>query len=156
MVARRALFATFALVTLALASCTPSQLQSTLKQAASDASIIATGLKNALPQLAAIQGMPAGTIAKAGVLVSDIQSVAAAINASTSASAALPSVQQLEADVNTLVSTLASFPLPPPVSTILQATSVLLPVIEIAVGLAVTPHAGTMTPDEARAVLLGY
>jgi hypothetical protein len=155
MFSRRSFVSAVAALLLALSpiACTSVQIHAAMKQAAMDTSLIALSLKNALPQLAAIQGMPADTITELAGYVDDLQRVAAAINAAASASEALPSVQQLEADLNSIVGALATFPLPPNISTVLQAATVLLPVIEVAVGIAVPPQAGPMSPAQARAVL---
>lgn len=138
---------------LAMFACSTTSVTAALKQAASDANIIATAISNALPQLATVQGIPPDSLTKAASFVVDIQRAAAAISAASTAADAQPSVQQLEAGFNALVGVLATLPLPPQVATVIQAANVLLPVIEIAVGMAVTPKAGAMSPDQARAVL---
>lgn len=138
---------------LALASCNTAQVDQALAQAASDAQQIAAALKAILPNIGTVVGISPDKVAKAGQIIADIQSAAAAISSASSASAALPSVQQLEQDVNAVVSVLAGLPLPPPVGPALQAASILLPVIEAAVGIVVpqAPEPGTV--DQARGVL---
>lgn len=136
-------------------ACTATQVSSALQAAASDANIIATGLKADLPAIATIQGVSPATVASIGALVADIQTISSTITAASSATTALPSVQQLEADFNGIASALSALPLPPQVASVLQAASVLLPLIEMSVGLVVSPRAESMTPDAARAILLG-
>lgn len=144
-----------------LDACTTSQVAAALPQYAQDATTIANGLEVALTQLKTVNGVPPATLTQIGGYITDMQSVAAAISNAASASAALPSVQQLEADVNGAVSAAAALGslLPPPVSTALQAAAVLLPVVETGVGLvvnAVKPTTGaTMTPAQARGILNG-
>jgi hypothetical protein len=151
---------------IALVGCTAAQVTAALQQAAADAQSIGNGLKAVLPQIGTLVGINPATVALIGSAVADIQTAAAGIGAAASASAALPSVQQLEGDFNSIVSALAAVPLiPPPISTALQAASILLPPIESAVGLVVAPAAAAAphalatasptvnTPAAARAFL---
>lgn len=141
----------------ALAGCAGTTAAgSALQQAISDAGLIATGLAGALKQLAAAS-FSAPILVKATTAVADIQAAVAALASAASATAAQPLVQRIGADVNAVVGVLAGLPLPAPVSTALTAASVLLPVIEAAVGIvvsAVAPHAqSAMTPAQARRAL---
>jgi hypothetical protein len=152
-------------VTTGLAACTAAQVNNALVQAGTDAKLIGNGLLSVLPQLATVAGITPATLAAVQAAVTGIQTAATAIAAASSASAALPAVQSLEADFNAIIGALASVPLiPPPISTALQAASILLPIIEAAVGLvlpaqAVAPHAmatapaSMNTPDSARLFL---
>jgi len=76
------------------------------------------------------------------------------VSAATTATAQ-PVVSRVEADVNAVIAVLAGLPLPAPLPTVLEAASVLLPIIEAAVGMTtlvgITP--ATMTPRQARAAL---
>jgi hypothetical protein len=144
-----------ALAGLTLVRCSATQIDAGLKQAAADTATIAVSLKNALPVIAGTNGISSAVVARVGVAVADIQTVAAAVAAAATPAAALPSVQQLEVDFNAIVNSLAGLPLPPPISSALTAASVLLPIIELAVGMIVPPSASKMTPDEARAILKG-
>lgn len=161
---RRRLLAGAALLTLA-ACANAVQVVDTVAQ---DAAAIAGGLKGVLPQVGTIVGVPAATVAKVGQYVADIQSAAGAVQAAAgSAPGQATAVQQIATAVNGIVGALAAFSavLPSPVSAALAAASVLLPVIESAVGLVipktaaialpppVAAQAATMTPDKALATL---
>lgn len=149
--------------TLALPGCTltgnapNTTVDSAISLVANDAGLIANGLQGVLTQLPAlnISGLTPAILAEVGSDVADAKALAVALAGATSAAAAQPIVQKIETYVNTIVSTLAVLPLPPPISTALQAAAILLPVIEAAVGLIVGPQAsrGGMAANEARLVL---
>lgn len=136
----------------ALAACQTGN--TTLAVVAQDVSTIASGLLGVLPNLPA-NIVPAATMAKVGEAVADLQKLAAQLSSTATTTAAQPIVQQVEADVNTIVDALAAFPIPPPYSTAIQAAAVLLPVIEVAVGFVVPAKtaSASMTADQARAAL---
>jgi hypothetical protein len=95
-----------------------------------------------------------------GSALGSVQSVATALAKVTDKAAAQPLVTKLETYVNAFVSAAAGIPLlPPSIQLALQAASILLPVIEVAVGLvlpsAPKASAATMTPAQARLVLKG-
>lgn len=145
-----------------LVGCNGLTANQAIGQAAQDAATIAAGLKGSLTSLAAlnIQGLTPDKLQAVGLAVAGIQTVATALSMASSSSQARPLVQQLEADLNAVVDTLAGLPLPPQISLPLQAAAILLPVIETAVGMAVTqlnpPAAAVaMTADQARAILIG-
>lgn len=147
---------------LALGACslTPAQVSAISGQAVSDVQTIASGLKAILPQIAAVVGIPATTVTTVTNLVGDISSVAAGISTATAQSSAQTVVQQVEADVNSVVSVLAAIPfLPPPIILALQAATVLLPAIETALNMIVPASlkakadAISLTPAGARAYL---
>lgn len=136
-----------------LAACANSGTPVTVQSVSQDVTLIATGLNNALSAPSVTALIPAATLPKIQQALSDLNSLATQVAASPSAAAQKGSVAVIEQDVNTIVSALAGLPgLPPNVSTILTAATVLLPVIEVAVGLVVPAGAATaaMTPDAAR------
>jgi hypothetical protein len=139
----------------AASALTPLGACSTFQQVASvvasDTLTIANGLTGVLAQLGTYSFVPAALISKVGVYIADVKSVATSLQ-TASASSATALVQQVETDVNAVVSALAGLPLPAPISTALQAASVLLPVIEAAVGLVVSQFTGTGTTTPAAAM----
>lgn len=154
-----ALLATSAL----LAACNPGQVAQISSEVASDAGIIASGLQGALAGLTTL-GIAGLTPAKAqtvGDAIAGIKSIASALAGAATASAAQPMVQQLEADLNAIVAALAGLPLPPQIALPLQAATVLLPIIEAAVGMVISNVSALraaqpgMTADQARALLIG-
>ena len=153
---RRALLGATVLAPVALAGCAtlsgnPNEIAA---QVLNDANLIASGLANALPGLQASNVVPAGVMAQAQALVGKIQASAASMSATISKNSAQPIVTQIEQDVNSFAALLAGLPLPPPFAQVVEAAVVLLPVIEIGVGLAVPAGAShAMTPAEARLVL---
>lgn len=132
-------------------------------QVASDVGLIATAFQAALPNFAKIVGISPTQLATINADVTDLVQVSGEIAKVAGDNQAQPLVQRVEGDVNGIVGVLAGLPLPAPISTALEAAGVLLPVIEAAVGLVVTPPTATalyaahshMTPDQARAVLEG-
>jgi hypothetical protein len=162
MITRRLLVSAAPAVALAplLAACAGKTVDQSIATVVTDVSTIANGLQGTLTQLGAlgVAGLTPAIVSTVGNYVADLQQVATQVSGATTTAAAQPLVQKVETYVNTIVSTLALIPLPPPISTALQAAAILLPVIEVAVGLLVPPTNGAspgMTPDQARLVLLG-
>jgi hypothetical protein len=132
-----------------------------------DLSQIATGFETALPALVATTPpvLPATTLATVETDTNQVITLAKQVTAVTTASAALPTVQQIGADLNAVVGIAAGI-VPPPYGTMLAAAAVLLPIIETTLqGLlgTITPPAAsaklksaalpTMTPAQARAAI---
>lgn len=133
--------------------------QQNLAQVVADVSSIATAFGKALPQIQALN-LSEDIRARINASVANLQAVTVAVAAAaTSTTAEQPLIQKVETDVNAVVDALAAIPLPVPLSSIIQAATILLPIIEIAVGLVVPAQAKAragaipMSPDEARAVL---
>lgn len=131
----------------------------TISNVVSDVQIIGDGLQGVFAQLGQLS-LPALTpsiMSTVGNAITNLQKVAAALGAVNTTAAAQPLVKKIETYVNAVVSALAMLPLPPPISTAIQAAAILLPIIETAVGLAIpqTPKASSMSPAQARMVLLG-
>jgi hypothetical protein len=142
---------------LPLAACAGGQLPTpSIGVVANDVKIIATGLQGVMNQLGALSvpGLTPQVLNTCQTSLAGLQTCAAAIANASSAVDAKPTVEQVEGYVNAFVGALAVLPLPAPVNTALVAATILLPVIEAAVGLAISnaPPA-TMTPDQARSAL---
>lgn len=158
---RRTLLAAMAISPLAACSSTTPP-DPNLSQAVQDVNALSAGLSGMLAGLSAsgAAGLTPDVLATVNGAIANLKTAAAAIAKTATAVAAQPVVQQVEGYVNTVVSVLGALPLPPPISTVLEAASVLLPIIEAAVGL-LTPAAkmkaapASMTPDQARLILLG-
>lgn len=137
-------FFAFAGVLLALAGCGAATGDATSAQriakAARNASILATGLQTSVNLMAdnpAI-GMSEGTREKLQTALAGIRAASVALAETSSVDDARPLVLRLTEYANTIISTAAMIPgLPTPVSAGLAAASILLPVIQIAVGMAV-------------------
>jgi len=142
-----------ALAATMLAACAAGTM--TPATVADDVTLITTAFTAMLPTLASTPGISAAATASVDQAVVDLQSAAAAVAAADTTVSARPVVVRVEANVNAVIAVLAGLTLPAPISTILEAVSVLLPVIEAAVGLTapVGTEPGTMTPAQARAVL---
>ena len=144
---------------------TPAQVNTALSAAASDAQTIAAGLSGAMSSLATLKipGLTATTIGKVQTAIAAIVTVANGLSGATSTNTAQPLVQQLEGDINAVVDALAGLPLPAEIELPLQAATVLLPLIETAVGMVVSQVTSAakmrattpMTPAQARALLIG-
>ena len=154
---RRSLLALASLVPFTfIAGCAVSST-SQLQTVVSDINLIATSLNAALPAFAAISGITPTALAKVQSAVADLVAVASAAGTADTATQMQPLVQRVESDVNSVVSALAGLPLPPQLSVPIEAASVLLPVIEAAVGVVVTSTTNsTMTAAQARAVLQSH
>jgi len=133
--------------------------QQNLSLVVSDVSAIAAAFGKALPQIQALN-LNADVRTMIDASVADLQAVAKAVSmAASSTTAEQPLIQKIETDVNAIINGLAGVPLPIPLSSIIQAATVLLPIIEAAVNLAVSAPAKAramavpMSPDEARAIL---
>lgn len=139
----------------ALAGCAGMTGTQLTQRIVTDINLVAGGLAKTLPT---ITGMPAQYQPQVNKIVKDItlvQGLTKTISTSLTATAAKPVVTQIVQDVNAVISVGAALPLPPPISTILLAASVLLPVIEAGVGLPVMAAAPKtkMTRAQARAIL---
>ena len=133
----------------------------TPSQAAQDVASIAAAFQSSLPQFSSVTGIDASKMGVIGTAVADLQKVAAAFSGADNATAQTL-VGRIEADVNAVVGVAAALPLiPPPINMILMAATVLLPVIETAIGMVVKPQvalrasAAQMSPDQARLILRG-
>ena len=168
MISRRALLAATALAvpSLALVGCAGMSPAQTVAAIASDVSTIAQGLEAEVPALTATGAIPAVAMAEYSAAVTGLKALADQIAAAATASAAQPLVQQVEGLVNAAVAIVAKIPLvPAPIAAVLQAISLILPVVEVGVGLVATqlklPPAAPSTsaavvlktPDDARAFL---
>lgn len=150
----------FPLGACALAACTLSpSIETVLHTAIDDVEAIAAGFLGVLPQIGTVIGISAKLVAEVGAAIGDLQTLATQIEAVTNTTTAQPIVQQIEAKVNIVIEMLAALPLPPSVQLALQAASILLPLIEAAVHLLVSPklaaraEQGRLTPEQARNVL---
>jgi hypothetical protein len=155
---RRSFFAAI-LASSALVACS-TITDSGVANAATDAALIADGLAAVDVQLGNLGVIDPKTMTVIGSALGSVQSVATALAKVTDKAAAQPLVTKLETYVNAFVSAAAGIPLlPPSIQLALQAASILLPVIEVAVGLvlpsAPKASAATMTPAQARLVLKG-
>lgn len=138
-----------------LAACATSPTPATV---ANDVALIAAGYRGVLPQIGTLAGVTPAIVATAGHAIADLQAAAAAF-AGADVTTEQSLVRRIEADVNAVVTALAGLSLPTPISTVVQAAQVLLPIVEIDVGL-IAPSAATLgisglTPAQARAVLAG-
>lgn len=132
-------------------------IDSTLKRIVDDTDTLAKGLSALVPSLSSVAGLSSETQALISATVLNVQTVADQVGAVSSVASAKPLVEKIETYVNTIVGALAALgpALPTPVSTILQAASILLPIIEIAVGIAVPAAAAKpgLDADWARGYL---
>ena len=148
---------------LALAGCAAFSggVNAGLTQVSQDATLIANGLQGALQNIGAlnIQGLSPDKIQTIGLAIAGLKTVAVALGGATTQSQAQPLVMQIETDLNAIVGALAGLPLPPQIATAIQAAAILLPVLEIAVNLAISQvkplTASAITPDQARLILKG-
>lgn len=150
---RRRLLTYAPVVVVGLSGCTAAQINAAVQQAASDALTIANGLTGLLTQLG--NYAPASVVALAGSIIAKIQAVATAMTAA-SQSGATSLVNELESLLNALVSALAGLPgLPSIVTDALNAASILLPIIEGALGMVISEVtalvSSTATPATAAA-----
>ena len=124
-----------------------------LQQAAQDVSLIASGLGSATLSLTGL--VPPATLATIQKALTEINQVATLLGQAPTAAAGAPLVQQLEGSINAIVGATATLQLPGKWNAALAAVQVLLPVVEIAVGLVTPPRMArtAMTVEQARATL---
>ena len=106
---------------------------------------IADTLSGILPSLGPLAGAietqtraSPDTIAKVKMAMDGVTSGIVAIGSAESVSAAMPTVQRVEADVSAVLQAAATLPLPPPYNIILLIASGLAPSIFAAVNMAAT------------------
>jgi hypothetical protein len=152
---KRAIAGVSIIALLAVSACAGQTGNQVAQTVVTDANTLATGLAAELPALAALPGANAAAIAKIEADVADLQKATSALSASLTTTQAQPLVQQIEADVNALISVGATLPLPAGINVAFQAAEVLLPVLEAGVNMAapVGVAPGHMTPDQALAIL---
>ena len=143
----------------ALVACTQTQLNAGVAKAAADVTLISDTFITIVPQLATIEGVTPAVQAKVTNAVTQLEGLAKQLTVVSTATQAQPLMLQVESDVNTVVTTLATLPIPGPIGTQLKAAAVLLPLAELAIGLvtntgkAMSAAGGGMSPAEARRVL---
>lgn len=144
----------------ALAGCNVPD--ATVAQVSSDVSAIASSLQQVLGQIGSVSGVSAATVSTVGTAVADIQALATAISGAASVAVQKPLVQRLEGYVGAVVAALVplSAVLPPPIPQVVMAVSILLPIVEAAVGMILPAQATAARPamssDQARVLLRSY
>lgn len=143
---------------------TPPSVSAGIATALGDVQILSQGLQGALGALKQVQGIPQDVVTSAGNIVGQINTVAAQMQSATTSAQAQKLVQQISLLVNTLVQGVTPFVAGTPAGPIFAAASVLLPVIEVAVGIAMNNGAApadryrptAAAVANARFVLLGH
>lgn len=132
-----------------------SNVPEVVKNIAADAALIATGLAGILPTLSSV-GLSPDLISKVSGYVSDLQKAASTLAGMPSVGASATTVQQIVGLVNGVVAVLGVVTLPTGIGAIVSAASILLPILERAVGLTSSRRPVAlvgMTPEQARLVL---
>jgi len=145
----------------ALAGCSTIGINpSPLDPVRSDVDLIVHAFNGLMSQLATVHGMTPEMMSTITIAVNDLQTIATQLKSVNTLNDAQPYIQRIESDINSIVSVLARLQqIPQSVSIIIQAANTLLPVIENAVGIVVSPKvalrasAGRMTTEQARNVL---
>jgi hypothetical protein len=152
---KRAAAGVSVLALLAVSACAGESAQQIAQSVLTDTSTIASAFQAEMPAIEAIQGVPAADVTKAQAALADLQTVTGTLNTSLTATAAQPIIERVVADVEAFNAAVLPFVGGTPVASVLEAANVLMPVIEIAVGLSAPAGAAAnaLTPDEARVVL---
>lgn len=112
----------------------------------SDVQLIAGGVQSTVSTLAFLPGINPTMLTNVNTALGALQTTLAALQTATTATAAQPLLQQIDAAINAIVGAVAGIPgLPFEVTLALDAASILLPIIEAAVNQVITP-----TPATAR------
>ncbi len=152
---RRAFLASSALAF--LAGCTASTTSTAIvtATAAADLKLIADACLPLATAIAGTAGVSPGMVEQINVDVAQLEAAAVAVQPGVAVAIAAPSVSSVASVLSHILAMLSGFALPSNVTAILTAAQTLLPLVEAAVGIAVAvaARAGTMTPDQARAVL---
>lgn len=124
----------------ALAACGTT---TTVAAWASDASALATGLGNLLPQFSSITGLPTSASAAASTALAAAAALAKQLASTATSVTGASLLSQIEGYVNTAFQALSPFfsLLPAPFSTALTAINLLLPFVETALGMVTAPSA---------------
>lgn len=133
---RRTLLSSVA-VTALVAGC--ETLSPTLSKVAADIKIIANGLRGALFNIANLGIVPPNVSAQILVWLDGISRAADSAASALTESGARDAVSQIEVLLNSIVTSLLAFPLPPAITTALTAASILLPVVESLLGMVIKP-----------------
>jgi hypothetical protein len=151
-----------ALAAAALSACTLAQqpnASASLVRAAADVALIAKGLRAVVPELGGVAGLDAATVTKIDRAIGDIEQVATAIGKAQTTTAARPLVAEVEDDLGVVTDALAGLKLPGKAGEAIAAAETLLPIVEVAVNLALPARArlasGALAPGEARHILAG-
>jgi hypothetical protein len=136
---------------LAIAACAGQTAAQIGAQAVQDAALIATGLENFV---SLAPNLPPGTLAKVTAAAQDVQRIAVSLSASMTASQALPLVQQIANDVSAVASAAGGLvPAGSQAAGILADVQLVMPLLEIVVGIVVPAAAAPGKADAARAGL---
>jgi hypothetical protein len=111
---------------------------------------LASGLTAQFPSIAGT--LSSDTLTKVQAGLTTLSGLAGSLSTSMSQSGAQPVISQVVTVVGQIAQ-LAGPLLPPPWGLAVSAALALLPIISQAVGLAVAPQAGGMTPEQARVIL---
>jgi hypothetical protein len=165
---RRALFALAVLPAFLFAGCSSDTNSTTPTQILADASAIVNALGNAVTQIG-VQSpglIPDAQITKIKSYISDANSLLGSLSSSTAANASASVLNQVCNDVEAVLVTLQSAQnIPPQYVSIIQAASVVLPIVQVFVNTtlgivnptpapaAVTASRSHMSVEQARHVL---
>jgi len=145
---------------LTLSACGSGSNSTALDTVVSDVNLIASAFQNILPQIAAANGITPDMEATISAAITDLQTIATELRTTHGLNEAQPLVKQVEDDLNVIILNIGKLhTIPTSIAVVLQAASVLLPVIENAVALQVPPKvalratSSRMTTDQARSVL---
>lgn len=144
-------------------ACATSDVQNAeriLKIVVKNARTLGNGFKNVAAQLASlnIPGLTPQVWAIVNTSIDGVIKVAGELEGVTSIAGAKPLVEKLSIYVQTVVNSLATLPLPDGVVTALRAASIILPIIEMAVDMAITnldiKTETSMSVEQAERILL--
>lgn len=141
---------------LAISGC--ATFSANFARAADDVSTIAAGLQQVLNNPAVAGLVPVSIMEQANVWLVQLQQAAGSLKLAVTTGGAQDAVHQAEVLINAIVGALSKFPLPAPIPQILLAATILLPIIEAAVGMLIKPTANvsSMSPEQARITLKAY
>lgn len=142
---------------LALAACSTGLTAAQIAaQTVTDAKLLANGFSGVLAGLQTLHDIPAASATIVTSALSSALAIAQSISSSMTTAAAQPLVTQIETDFSAALSALSVVTLPTPISGIIAAIQVVLPLVETAVGLITgvsVVETPSMSPAKARAVL---
>lgn len=154
---RRSVLATIPAIAVALAGCASTNSTATISnEAVTDLNLIATALEPLGDTVATMAGATPAIVAQVNTDVAQLAAAAQAVAPGISTAVAQPSVMTVASALQAIVNALQGFALPANVQSVLTAAEALLPLVQMAVGIAIAvaaPKAGAMTPAQARVVL---
>lgn len=137
-----------------LAACAGQTPTTIAASVVKDISLLSVGFTALLPTLSTVPGVATPILTEIAAYIAKAEVLAQSVSGTITVATAQPIVSQIETYFNEALALLGTVPLPANVTLVINAVKTILPIVEVAVGIATASVAKTgLTPDQARAVL---